>query len=146
LFDGHPAKRPQFSANRLNLYKAAGMWTLPLPSQSTGTEFAFRHFHGTTSDKRTLNSSNSNFRGPCMESTVIDRARHGHHKVAAAIFVGSLVVSAAMLLSAELLKRERYEYHPGVNANTYVIYDRETGRATSATLDTKNPTESLGNK
>lgn len=78
-----------------------------------------------------------------MQNTVIERPVHGHHKVAAAIFVGSLIVSAAMILAAELVKPERYEYHPGVDAHTYIIYDRDTGRATSASLDMKNPTESL---
>jgi hypothetical protein len=78
-----------------------------------------------------------------MQTLQVDRPVHGHHKLAASIFVGSLVVSAAMILSAELIKPERYEYHQGVNANTYVIYDRETGRATAAELDTKSPIDSL---
>jgi hypothetical protein len=74
-----------------------------------------------------------------------ERPLHGHHKVAAALFVASLILGAAMVLSAELVKPERYEFHPGSAPNTYVIYDRETGRATSAEINAKNPTESLKN-
>jgi hypothetical protein len=65
--------------------------------------------------------------------------------VAAAIFVGSLILGAAMVLSAELMKPERYEFHPGSAPNTYMIYDRDTGRATSAEVNSKNPTESIQN-
>jgi hypothetical protein len=80
-----------------------------------------------------------------MEVTRVDRPLHGHHKVAAALFVASLILGAAMVLSAELMKPERYEFHPGSAPNTYVIYDRETGRATSAEINAQNPTESLKN-
>ena len=48
-----------------------------------------------------------------------------------------------MILSAELMKPERYEFHPGTSANTYIIYDRDTGRATSTEFNSKNPTASL---
>ena len=65
--------------------------------------------------------------------------------MAAAIFVASLILGSAMVLSAELMKPERYEFHPGSSPNTYLIYDRETGRATSADTNSKNPTESLKN-
>ena len=78
-----------------------------------------------------------------MQNTQVDRPVHGHHKVAAAIFVGSLILGAAMILSAELMKPERYEFHPGSGPSTYIIYDRNTGRATSAEFDSKNPTASL---
>ena len=71
------------------------------------------------------------------------RLNHGHHEVAAAIFVGSLILSVAMVLSAELMKPERYEFHPGVNASSYIIYDRDTGRATNADYDSKTPTAAL---
>ena len=80
-----------------------------------------------------------------LQSTHADRPIHGHHKVAAAIFVASLILSAAMVLSAELVKPERYEFHPGSSATTYIIYDRDTGRATSVEFNTKNPTASLAN-
>ena len=80
-----------------------------------------------------------------MQSSQVDRPVHGHHKLAAAIFVGSLVVSAAMILSAELVKPERYEYHPGMNAESYIIYDRDTGRATTNPWNTKTPTANLTN-
>jgi hypothetical protein len=80
-----------------------------------------------------------------MEVTHVDRPHHGHHKVAAAIFVASLIVGSALVLSAELMKPERYEFHPGSTANTYLIYDRETGRATSAEFNSKTPTEPLKN-
>jgi hypothetical protein len=80
-----------------------------------------------------------------MEITHVDRPHHGHHKVAAALFVGSLILGAGMVLSAELMKPERYEFHPGSSPNSYVIYDREAGRATSAEIGAKNPTESLKN-
>jgi hypothetical protein len=80
-----------------------------------------------------------------MENIHVDRPHHGHHKVAAAIFVASLILGAAMVLSAELVKPERYEFHPGSAPNAYMIYDRETGRATSADINSKNPTESIRN-
>ncbi|HUE14115.1 MAG TPA: hypothetical protein VMR25_08125 [Planctomycetaceae bacterium] len=80
-----------------------------------------------------------------MQMIHAERPLHGHHKVAAALFVASLILGAAMVLSAELVKPERYEFHPGSAPNTYVIYDRETGRATSAEINAKNPTESLKN-
>jgi hypothetical protein len=78
-----------------------------------------------------------------MQNTQAERPAHGHHKVAAAIFVGSLILGGAMILSAELMKPERYEFHPGSGPNTYTIYDRNTGRATSAEFNSKNPTASL---
>jgi hypothetical protein len=78
-----------------------------------------------------------------MQNTPGDRPAHGHHKVAAAIFVGALILGAAMILSAELMKPERYEFHPSADPNRYVIYDRNTGRATSVEFDAKNPTASL---
>ncbi len=72
-----------------------------------------------------------------------DRPVHGHHKLAAAIFVGSLILGASMILSAELIKPERYEFHPGSTATSYVIYDRDTGRATSLDLGAKKPLDAL---
>ena len=80
-----------------------------------------------------------------MDHLEVDRPHHGHHKVAAAIFVASLILGSALVLSAELMKPERYEFHPGTAPNTYIIYDRETGRATLANTNSKNPTESLNN-
>ena len=74
-----------------------------------------------------------------MEITHVDRPLHGHHKVAAALFVASLILGAGMVLSAELMKPERYEFHPGSAPNTYIIYDRETGRATSAEISARIP-------
>jgi hypothetical protein len=78
-----------------------------------------------------------------MQSTLVERPHHGHHKVAAAIFVGSLIVSAAMILSAELIKPERYEFHAAASPTSYIIYDRETGRATVSEMNSKNPTAPL---
>jgi len=78
-----------------------------------------------------------------MQSTLVERPHHGHHKIAAAVFVGSLIVGSAMILSAELMKPARYEFHPGADATTYVIYDRDTGRATAAQLGSKDPTAAL---
>jgi len=78
-----------------------------------------------------------------MQDSQVNRALHGHHKVAASVFVGSLIVGAAMIMSAELIKPERYEYHPGSNPANYVIYDRDTGRATTAEFNAKAPTAQL---
>ena len=78
-----------------------------------------------------------------MPDTVVERKYHGHHKIAAAVFVGSLIVGASLILSAELVKPERYEFHSGSTPTSYVIYDRDTGRATSADLNAKNPTAAL---
>jgi hypothetical protein len=66
---------------------------------------------------------------------------HGHHKISAAIFVGSLIIGSAMILSAELTKPARYEYHassaPG--ANNYVIFDNDSGRAEQVSYGAENP-------
>ena len=78
-----------------------------------------------------------------MQTVQVDRPIHGHHKVAAAIFVGSLIIGASMILSAELMKPERYEFHAAEAPNQYVIYDRDTGRATAVSFNTSNPTEML---
>jgi hypothetical protein len=80
-----------------------------------------------------------------MEVTHVDRPHHGHNQVAAALFVASLILGAAMVLSAELMKPERYEFHPGTTPNSYLIYDRETGRATAAEINSKTPIDSLKN-
>jgi hypothetical protein len=74
-----------------------------------------------------------------MEHLQVDRPHHAHHQVAAAIFVASLILGAA------LMKPERFEYHPGSAPNMYLIYDRETGRATSAEINSKTPTDPLKN-
>ena len=50
---------------------------------------------------------------------------------------------AAIILSAELLKPARFEFNHGIGPSTYVIYDRETGRATPAEYHSKNPTAAL---
>jgi hypothetical protein len=69
---------------------------------------------------------------------------HAHHQVSAAIFVGSLILGVALVLSAELTKPTRYEYHPaGTDFNSYVIFDKETGQATATKTDTKDPTASF---
>ena len=81
-----------------------------------------------------------------MQSTIVERSVHGHHKLAASVFVGSMIVGAAMILSAELTKPERYEYHPGNSPSTYVIYDRDTGEAIATEYNTKHPIELLGKK
>lgn len=78
-----------------------------------------------------------------MQNATIDRPTHGHHKLAAATFVGSLVLSAALILAAELTKPERYEFHASSDPATYIIYDRETGRATTAQFNSKTPTDAL---
>jgi hypothetical protein len=78
-----------------------------------------------------------------MENLTVDRPSHGHHQVAAAIFVGSLILGSSLILSAELMKPERYEFHPGSGPATYIIYDRHTGRATTADFNSRNPTASL---
>jgi hypothetical protein len=79
-----------------------------------------------------------------MQNASVDRPIHGHHKLAAAIFVGALVLGAAIILAAELMKPERYEFHPGASPTTYVVYDRDTGRASSVEFNSKNPKASLG--
>jgi hypothetical protein len=78
-----------------------------------------------------------------MQNAPLDRPNHGHHKVAAAIFVSSLIVSAALILAAELMKPERFEFHPSSDAARYVIYDRETGRAATVEFNEKKPRELL---
>ena len=64
-----------------------------------------------------------------MQNAPTDRPLHGHHKIAAAIFVASLILGTALILSAVLMKPERYEFRPGSTPTNYVIYDRETGQA-----------------
>jgi len=73
----------------------------------------------------------------------VRRLPHGHNHIAASIFASSLILGAAMVMSAELTKPERYEFHPGATPTSYVIYDRDTGRATNAEFDSKSPTDSL---
>ncbi|HZZ73730.1 MAG TPA: hypothetical protein VFE24_15875 [Pirellulales bacterium] len=68
-----------------------------------------------------------------------DRPLHGHHKIAAAIFVGSLILGSAFVLSAELMKPERYEFHPAATGDAYVIYDRDTGRAIRSEFNAPKP-------
>ena len=71
------------------------------------------------------------------------RLNHGHHQIASALFVSSLIIGTAIVVSAELTKPERYEYHPGTSPSTYVIYDRDTGRATNAQFDSKDPLSAI---
>ncbi len=78
-----------------------------------------------------------------VHDVTVRRHPHGHHEIAAAIFVGSLLLSTGILLAAELMKPERYEFHPGSTSTSYVIYDRNTGRATNAEFDSKTPIASL---
>lgn len=80
-----------------------------------------------------------------MTNDAVNRPLHGHHKLAASIFVGSLVVGVAIILSAELTKPERYEFQLGSNPATYIIYDRETGRAATADYGSKDPLAALKN-
>jgi hypothetical protein len=78
-----------------------------------------------------------------MQNVSHDRPLHGHHKIAAALFVGALIVGSAIVLSAELIKPARYEFHAGADQRSYVVYDRDTGRATTAEVDSKDPTAPL---
>ncbi len=71
---------------------------------------------------------------------------NGHHKIAAAVFVAGLIIGCAMILSAELTKPARYEFHTSPQSNTYVIFDRDTGRAATVPMDAKNPTTPLEQK
>jgi hypothetical protein len=64
---------------------------------------------------------------------------HGHHKISAAIFVGLLLVGCAIILAAELMKPARYEYHQLAEQGNYLIYDRDSGRATITPIDSKTP-------
>ncbi len=64
---------------------------------------------------------------------------HGHHKISAAIFVGLLIVGCALILAAELVKPARYEYNQLNDPANYMIFDRDTGRATVAPVDSKTP-------
>lgn len=78
-----------------------------------------------------------------VHDVTVRQPTHGHHEIAAALFVGSLILGTALVLAAELMKPERYEFHPGPTATSYVIYDRDTGRATNADFDTKSPIDRL---
>ncbi len=71
------------------------------------------------------------------------RLDHAHHQIAAAFFVASLIIGGALILAAELIKPERYEFHNGPTATSYIIYDRNTGRATNAEFDSKNPLDAF---
>lgn len=88
----------------------------------------------------------SQLKGPSMNEVhdaTVRRLPHGHHEIAAAVFVGSLILSIAIVLGAELMKPERYEFHPGSSPTSYVIYDRDTGRATNAEFESKTPLASF---
>jgi len=78
-----------------------------------------------------------------METTTPLERRHAHHQLAAAIFVGSLIVGAALVMSAELAKPERYEFHASPSSSHYIIFDRETGRAAPAEFNSPNPTAAI---
>jgi hypothetical protein len=69
---------------------------------------------------------------------------HGHHQVAAALFVGALILGGSMILSAELMKPARYEFHSQSEPNSYTIFDTDSGRAISAKVGDKVSAESLG--
>jgi hypothetical protein len=73
-------------------------------------------------------------------ASVSDRFQHGHHQISAALFVASLVVGAAMVLSAELTKPARYEYRSTADQGSYILFDADTGRATVAQTNSKDPT------
>ncbi|HZZ29732.1 MAG TPA: hypothetical protein VFE46_17180 [Pirellulales bacterium] len=68
-------------------------------------------------------------------------SQHGHHQVSAAIFVGSLIIGAAMILAAELTKPPRYEYHAAPANTANVVFDRDSGRAAELTMGGENPFE-----
>lgn len=69
---------------------------------------------------------------------------HGHHKISAAIFVGSLIVGIGMILAAEISKPPRYEYHGAGNGSaSYFLFDNETGRSAVVDPNTKDPTDAL---
>jgi hypothetical protein len=70
-------------------------------------------------------------------------SQHGHHKVAAAVFVGALILGCSIILGAELIKPARYQYHSLPAQNSYVIFDADTGRATVTAVDSKTPLEKL---
>ena len=72
-------------------------------------------------------------------STVSERTQHGHHQISAALFVGSLIIGAAMVLSAELTKPARYEYRSTADQSSYILFDTETGRAIVAQTNSKDP-------
>ena len=80
-----------------------------------------------------------------MSTVTTIRPVHGHHKLAAAIFVGALLIGIALILAAELMKPERYEYRPGPAPTNYVIYDRDTGRAVISDFNAKDPLAALKN-
>jgi hypothetical protein len=67
----------------------------------------------------------------------------GHHKIAAAVFVGALILGCSLILSAELTKPARYEYHALTQPNTYLIFDTATGRAVATSVDSKEPLTGL---
>jgi hypothetical protein len=76
-------------------------------------------------------------------NTYATERKGGHHQVAAALFVGSLILGASLILSAELTKPPRYEYHSLSEPSSYLIFDNDNGRTTIAKVDSKSPTEQL---
>ena len=73
----------------------------------------------------------------------VRRIEHGHHKISAALFVGSLIIGSALVLAAELIKPARYEYRPAGDASSYVLFDTDTGRATVTQINSKDPLAAL---
>jgi hypothetical protein len=80
---------------------------------------------------------------PVVTEGIRPVGHHGHHKVAAAVFVGSLILGSALVLAAELTKPARYEYHAGPDPASYLLFDSDTGRTTMAKVDSKTPTDAL---
>ena len=78
-----------------------------------------------------------------VHDVTVRRHAHGHHEIASAVFVGLLLLSTALVLAAEIMKPEKYEYHPGVTPSSYVIFDRYNGRASNVEFDSKAPTTSV---
>jgi hypothetical protein len=69
--------------------------------------------------------------------------RRGHHKIAAAVFVGALIIGCALVLAAELMKPARYEFHAVADQNSYLLFDKDTGRSTIAKAGEKDPTSAF---
>ena len=68
---------------------------------------------------------------------------HGHHKVAASIFVGLLILGAAIVLAAELMKPPRYEYHAAGSSNQYILFDSDTGKSAVVDVGQAAPLDAL---
>lgn len=79
-----------------------------------------------------------------METPLTSVTRHhGHHKLAAAMFVGLLILGAAIILAAELVKPPRYQFHSSGSNSQFILFDSDTGKSAVVSVGQAAPLDAL---